>query len=270
MSTTSRTRVRARVEGVVQGVGFRPFVHRLAHEHALAGWVRNDERGVLLEVEGEVGTVECFLERLAGEPPPLAVVERVRNELLHPNGEDGFRILGSGREGEPAALVSPDVAPCEECLAELFDPGDRRYRYPFINCTNCGPRFTIVRGVPYDRPLTTMAAFALCATCLAEYEDPANRRFHAQPNACPACGPTVAADRPAPGPRSELETRSPPRPRRCSRGRSSRSRVSAATTSLAWRRTSGRSQSCDGASAARRSRSRLWHRIQPPCAGSFA
>ncbi len=212
MSTIARTRVRARVAGVVQGVGFRPFVHRLASEHALSGWVRNDERGVLLEVEGEAETVERFLARLSSEPPPLAVVERVRVERLEPAGREGFRILPSGGAGEPAkpdgaaapadplpnsepaapaALVSADVAPCEDCLAELFDPGDRRHRYPFINCTDCGPRFTIVRGVPYDRARTTMSAFDMCAACSAEYEDPASRRFHAQPNACPACGPTL-------------------------------------------------------------------------------
>ncbi|MGP0103132.1 MAG: carbamoyltransferase HypF [Solirubrobacteraceae bacterium] len=191
MSTIARARVRARVEGVVQGVGFRPFVHRLAHEHALSGWVRNDEHGVLLEVEGEADAVERFLQRLSGEPPPLASVERVRAERLEPGGLEGFRILRSSAAGEPAALVSPDVAPCEDCLAELFDPGDRRHRYPFINCTNCGPRFTIVRGVPYDRARTTMSAFEMCSACRAEYEDPANRRFHAQPNACPKCGPTM-------------------------------------------------------------------------------
>ena len=191
MSTGTRERVRARVEGVVQGVGFRPFVHRLAGEHALAGWVRNDERGVLLEVEGAGEALARFLERLAHEPPPLAVVERVYAEPLRATGEHGFQILRSGRTGEPAALVSPDVAPCRDCLAELWDPRDRRHRYPFINCTNCGPRFTIVRAVPYDRPLTTMSAFEMCAACRAEYEDPASRRFHAQPNACPVCGPTV-------------------------------------------------------------------------------
>ncbi len=191
------TRVRARVEGVVQGVGFRPFAHRLADEHTLSGWVRNDERGVLLEVEGAPDAVERFLERLAHEAPPLAVVERVRAEPLRPTGEDGFSILDSDRAGAPAALVSSDVAPCGDCLAELFDPRDRRYRYPFVNCTACGPRFTIVRGVPYDRALTTMAAFQMCAACHAEYEDPASRRFHAQPNACPACGPRARLIDPA-------------------------------------------------------------------------
>jgi hydrogenase maturation protein HypF len=192
MSSLAPTRVRARVEGIVQGVGFRPFVHRLAREEGLSGWVRNDARGVLLEVEGEAVEVERFLGRLAQEPPSLAMIERVRAEPRSPIGRAGFQILPSLGAGEPAALVSPDVAPCHECLAELFDPVDRRYRYPFINCTNCGPRFTIVRGVPYDRGRTTMAGFTMCATCLREYEDPASRRFHAQPNACPTCGPSLS------------------------------------------------------------------------------
>ncbi|MGO9490240.1 MAG: carbamoyltransferase HypF [Solirubrobacteraceae bacterium] len=187
--TNARTRVRASVEGVVQGVGFRPFVHRLAREHELAGWVRNDARGALLEVEGEGAALERFLEALAERAPPLARIERVRTQPLRATGERGFRILHSSGRGAAGALVSADVAPCEECLTELLDPGDRRHRYPFINCTNCGPRFTIVRAVPYDRERTTMAAFAMCAACRAEYEDPAGRRFHAQPNACQACGP---------------------------------------------------------------------------------
>jgi len=181
--------VRVRVEGVVQGVGFRPFVHRLAREHELAGWVRNDARGALLEVEGEDAALEYFLAALTGRAPPLARIERVRMQQLRASGERGFRILHSSEQGAAAALVSADVAPCDECLAEMLDPGDRRHRYPFINCTNCGPRFTIVRSVPYDRERTTMAAFAMCAACRAEYEDPAGRRFHAQPNACPVCGP---------------------------------------------------------------------------------
>ena len=184
-------RVRARVEGTVQGVGFRPFVYRLASELSLAGFVLNDERGVLLEVEGEDREVDGFLRRLAEEAPPLATIEAVRPSEVAPAGEHGFRILASPHGGEPEALVSPDTATCDDCLAELFDPADRRYRYPFVNCTNCGPRFTIVRGVPYDRPFTTMAGFELCPRCAAEYEDPADRRFHAQPNACPECGPTL-------------------------------------------------------------------------------
>jgi hydrogenase maturation protein HypF len=184
-------RVRARVEGTVQGVGFRPFVYRLASELDLAGFVLNDERGVLLEVEGGDSAIDGFMRRLADEAPPLAAIEAVRPQDVTPAGERGFRILASPRGAAPAALVSPDTATCEACLAELFDPSDRRYRYPFVNCTDCGPRFTIVRGVPYDRPLTTMAGFELCTRCAAEYEDPADRRFHAQPNACPECGPTL-------------------------------------------------------------------------------
>jgi hydrogenase maturation protein HypF len=187
-------RVQARVEGTVQGVGFRPFVYRLATDLGLAGWVRNDERGVELEVEGTREDIDAFVARLPAEAPPLARVERVRFEQRPARGERSFLITPSMRDGSASsadALVAADCATCPDCLAELRDPGDRRYRYPFINCTNCGPRFTIVRGVPYDRPLTTMAGFRMCAACRAEYEDPGDRRFHAQPNACPACGPRV-------------------------------------------------------------------------------
>ena len=191
VAARSRRRVRARVLGTVQGVGFRPFVYRLARELELDGWVLNDERGVLLEAEGAPAAVERLLARLPDESPPLATVEGVRIEPASPTGEPGFRIVESERRGEPRALVSPDFATCAECLTEIFDPGDRRHRYPFTNCTNCGPRFTIVTGVPYDRPLTTMAGFTMCDRCRAEYEDPADRRFHAQPNACPQCGPRV-------------------------------------------------------------------------------
>jgi hydrogenase maturation protein HypF len=183
-------RIAARVEGVVQGVGFRPYVFRLAEELGLAGFVRNDAHGVLLEVEGPAGVVERFLADLPERAPPLARVERVAVVAeLAPGGQQGFAIAGSTAGGEPDALVSPDTATCADCLAELFDPADRRHRYPFVNCTNCGPRFTIVQGVPYDRPATTMAGFTMCPACQAEYDDPRDRRFHAQPNACPACGP---------------------------------------------------------------------------------
>jgi hydrogenase maturation protein HypF len=191
MSAVS-TRARVRVEGTVQGVGFRPFVHRLAGELDLAGWVLNDERGVLLEVEGDSASVERFLRRLPDEAPPLAAVERVTAERLAPTGDLGFAIVASERRGAADAPVAPDGATCDDCLRELFDPADRRHRYPFINCTNCGPRFTIVRGVPYDRPLTTMSGFEMCAACRAEYGDPGDRRFHAQPNACPDCGPALS------------------------------------------------------------------------------
>jgi hydrogenase maturation protein HypF len=187
----TRRRIRARVEGTVQGVGFRPYVYRLAEELSLGGFILNDERGVVLEVEGAPVTVDDFLRRLPEEAPPLARVERVASEDVAATGERAFTIKESEVSGAPDAPVTPDTATCDECLAELFDPADRRYRYPFINCTNCGPRFTIVRGVPYDRPLTTMASFRMCEPCLAEYSDPADRRFHAQPNACPNCGPRV-------------------------------------------------------------------------------
>jgi hydrogenase maturation protein HypF len=189
-----RVRARARVTGTVQGVGFRPFVYRLAHEQGLAGWVLNDEHGVLLEVEGPSDELSHFFDRLSADAPPLARVERVERQPVPVEcgaGEPGFRIVASAAGGDPDALIAADAATCDDCLAELGDPGDRRYRYPFINCTNCGPRFTIVRGVPYDRPLTTMAAFTMCSDCAREYEDPGDRRFHAQPNACPACGPQV-------------------------------------------------------------------------------
>ncbi len=188
----ARARTRARVTGTVQGVGFRPFVYRLAIEEGLAGYVLNDEHGVLLEVEGPPQAISRFMKRLSDESPPLAVVDRVACDELRPHNTSEFRILESERSGVPDAPVTPDSATCPECLAELLSPSDRRYRYPFINCTNCGPRFTIVRGVPYDRPQTTMAPFAMCADCRREYEDPLDRRFHAQPNACARCGPRLA------------------------------------------------------------------------------
>ncbi len=189
-------RTRARVEGVVQGVGFRPYVYRLAGEHGLSGFVLNDGNGVLLEVEGSAGAVEIFLIRLAHDAPPLAEVERVATEEREPTGASGFVIRESPRSVVSDAPVAADSATCEECLRELTDRRNRRYRYPFINCTNCGPRFTIVRAIPYDRRLTTMAAFTMCERCAAEYEDPGDRRFHAQPNACPACGPSASLLRP--------------------------------------------------------------------------
>lgn len=187
----SSRRARAELEGTVQGVGFRPYVYQLATSLGLAGFVRNDSRGVLVEVEGAPSRVASFLERLPLEVPPLADVDRCATTELEPTGASGFRIVRSEDAGSASALVTPDSATCDDCLEELFDPGDRRHRYPFINCTNCGPRFTIVRGIPYDRPMTTMASFEMCGACRAEYEDPSDRRFHAQPNACPACGPRV-------------------------------------------------------------------------------
>ena len=191
MSVVCR-RARVRVTGTVQGVGFRPYVYRLADELALGGYVLNDAHGVLIEVEGAGAQVDRFLARLPSDAPPLAVVEYVVAEEMAPSGEEAFAIRESVGAAIPDAPITPDSATCEDCLRELFDPADRRFRYPFINCTNCGPRFTIVRGVPYDRALTTMASFVMCPACRAEYEDPADRRFHAQPNACPACGPSLA------------------------------------------------------------------------------
>jgi hydrogenase maturation protein HypF len=187
-----RRRAQARVEGTVQGVGFRPYVHRLAGELGLAGYVLNDAHGVLVEVEGDGDGVDEFLARLGPDAPPLAVVERVVVSDRAAVGETEFVIRPSPRGETADAPVTPDSATCQDCLRELFDPDDRRYRYPFINCTNCGPRFTIVRGIPYDRPFTTMAGFRMCERCRAEYDDPGNRRFHAQPNACPECGPSVS------------------------------------------------------------------------------
>ena len=191
MNVLARARLRVRVTGTVQGVGFRPYVYRLAGELSLGGFVLNDAHGVLIEVEGDVTAVDRFLARLPCEAPPLAVVEQVLAEERVPCGEGSFAIHESVGGSVPDAPVTPDTATCEDCLRELFDPADRRFRYPFINCTNCGPRFTIVRGVPYDRPLTTMASFTMCPACRAEYDDPADRRFHAQPNACAACGPSL-------------------------------------------------------------------------------
>jgi len=180
-----------RVTGTVQGVGFRPFVYRLASELGLTGWVLNDERGVAIEAEGAPDAVAALLARVAREAPPLARVEDVAAEEVEPRGDATFEIVASDTSGEAATPVAADCATCEACLAELRDPADRRYRYPFVNCTDCGPRFTIVTGVPYDRARTTMAGFEMCDACRAEYEDPADRRFHAEPNACPACGPRV-------------------------------------------------------------------------------
>jgi len=179
------------VEGIVQGVGFRPFVYSLATGLGLGGLVGNDVDGVFAEVEGPAAAVGEFLRRLAAEAPPLASIERITTSAMTPAGAASFEIVASGPDGRRRALVAADTATCADCLRELADPADRRYRYPFINCTNCGPRFTIVRGVPYDRPLTTMAGFAMCDLCAGEYHDPGDRRYHAQPTCCPACGPRL-------------------------------------------------------------------------------
>jgi hydrogenase maturation protein HypF len=184
-------RRRIRIRGTVQGVGFRPFLYRQAVDLGLTGWVGNEGGDVVLEVEGDGSALDGLLRSVQERPPPLAAVESVRVAGVPPAGSSGFRIAGSTAGSDPDLRVSADVAPCDACLAELADPGDRRFRYPFINCTDCGPRYTIVRAVPYDRPATTMAGFAMCPACQKEYDDPADRRFHAQPNACPECGPRL-------------------------------------------------------------------------------
>jgi hydrogenase maturation protein HypF len=183
-------RIRVHITGIVQGVGFRPFVYRLAASLRLTGWVMNTPAGVLLETQGPREKLQRFVRDLRDQAPPLAVIHGVCSEEIAPAEEEGFAVRSSGGGGEEVA-IAPDGHVCADCLTELFDPTDRRYRYPFINCTNCGPRYSIIRGVPYDRPLTTMATFVMCAACRAEYENPAHRRFHAQPNACPDCGPRL-------------------------------------------------------------------------------
>ncbi|MBL8961067.1 MAG: carbamoyltransferase HypF [Gemmatimonadetes bacterium] len=185
-------RVRVRVRGTVQGVGYRPFVWSLAHRLGVAGHVGNDADGVFIEAESGEGVIRAFLDALEREAPPLAAVEEVEHHRISPVGEGQFAIVASPTTAaDRVTPVSPDVALCEACRRELRDPSDRRYRYPFINCTDCGPRFTITRALPYDRPRTTMAVFTMCALCQAEYDDPSQRRFHAQANACPDCGPHV-------------------------------------------------------------------------------
>lgn len=189
--TDNRIRQRLFVEGVVQGVGFRPCVYGLALRHHLSGFVGNNSEGVFIEIEGAAATLAAFVRDLRNNPPPLAHIEQITITEMDPSHENGFEIVQSQAQYGANTLISPDLCICDDCLQELQNPADRRYRYPFINCTNCGPRFTIIKDIPYDRLLTTMAAFPMCEACEAEYYDPLNRRFHAQPNACPDCGPQV-------------------------------------------------------------------------------
>src|SRR5579872_5605582 len=179
------------VSGIVQGVGFRPYIYRLAGSRQLKGTIHNTSAGVTIEVQGPAETVRDFVERLPAEAPPLARITSLAVHDLPCNADQEFRIVHSHEGEEVRTLISPDVAICLDCLHEMFDPQDRRFHYPFINCTNCGPRFTIIRDIPYDRLSTAMAKFSMCAACLAEYENPLHRRFHAQPNACWQCGPRV-------------------------------------------------------------------------------
>ncbi|HEX9158333.1 MAG TPA: carbamoyltransferase HypF, partial [Syntrophales bacterium] len=190
MSESSR-RIRYLFTGIVQGVGFRPSLYRVATKYRLGGFVCNTPEGVTLEVEGPAKRIEKFSSELQKSLPPAADVSNVSSTEVAILGESDFRIVSSEQEGRKEVLISPDIATCTDCLRELKDRADRRFRYPFINCTNCGPRLTIIRDVPYDRANTSMACFALCPRCRAEYEDPANRRFHAEPNACPVCGPRL-------------------------------------------------------------------------------
>ncbi len=177
----------------MQGVGFRPFVYRLARELGLSGRVWNDAAGVTVEAFGEAAALDALQRRLRAEAPAAARVEAFRAEPVPDQGAAGFEIVESAGAVERRSAIPPDLATCPDCLRELRDPSDRRHGYPFTNCTACGPRFTIALGVPYDRPATTMAGFAMCPACAREYADPGDRRFHAQPNACPACGPRVCA-----------------------------------------------------------------------------
>lgn len=191
-NTAPAARLRIEICGAVQGVGFRPFIYRLATEAGLAGWVRNGAAGVVLELEGPPGVLAGLAERIRAERPPAALLLSLEQTWLPPLGLQGFTINPSDEQGSLTVQVLPDLATCPECRDELHDPRNRRFGYPFTNCTNCGPRFSIVTALPYDRPHTTMAGFRLCAACTAEYNDPADRRFHAQPNACPQCGPQLA------------------------------------------------------------------------------
>ena len=188
--------VHIEVEGIVQGVGFRPFLHRLAARHHICGWVRNTSAGLEGILEGDPEDLEHFVTELKSSPPPMAQIEAVRTEITETSSDtsqrtgtfDRFTIRGS-RIRTGSTLISPDIATCPECEAELCSPSDRRYRYPFINCTNCGPRYTIIEALPYDRARTVMKEFSMCKDCADEYSDISDRRYHAQPDCCPECGP---------------------------------------------------------------------------------
>jgi hydrogenase maturation protein HypF len=189
-STISQQRLRIILRGVVQGVGFRPFIYRLATELDLVGWVNNSAQGVVIEVEGERSQLDIFLQRIEQDKPSRSLIQQLEPSILDPIGYSTFEIRASV-DGEKTTLVLPDLATCSDCLQDILDPTNRRYRYPFTNCTHCGPRFSIIDALPYDRPHTTMRHFAMCKQCQSEYENPLNRRFHAQPNACPQCGPDL-------------------------------------------------------------------------------
>ncbi|MDD2772899.1 MAG: carbamoyltransferase HypF [Elusimicrobiales bacterium] len=189
-----KIRKKITVTGIVQGVGFRPFIYRVAGENGVSGWVSNTSGGVVIEAEASAAALEKFIAEITSAAPPQSRVDSVSTEDIVPQGLSGFEIRQSLSRAENSAIIPADLAVCGDCARELADPADRRYDYPFINCTNCGPRFTIVKTLPYDRASTTMSAFRLCPDCKAEFEDPSNRRFHAQPNACPVCGPGARLD----------------------------------------------------------------------------
>jgi hydrogenase maturation protein HypF len=194
MTTVSKPavqRLRLTLRGAVQGVGFRPFVYRLATEMSLTGWVLNSSSGLVVEVEGPEDALRRFEERIERERPAVSVVTTRESAWIPAVGSTRFEIHASDADTGKSVNVLPDLATCADCRNELFDPANRRFQYPFTNCTNCGPRYTIVVDIPYDRPNTTMRDFVLCPACKEEYENPANRRFHAQPNACPVCGPKL-------------------------------------------------------------------------------
>jgi hydrogenase maturation protein HypF len=187
-----KCRMQINIKGIVQGVGFRPFIYNLARKYNLLGYVLNNTTGVFIEVEGDRSAIKEFMNSVRTQPPPQAEIFEMQSQHVEPLGYQDFTIRESEEQEEKFVPISPELATCEDCLNELFDPFDRRYRYPFINCTNCGPRFTIVKDIPYDRKFTTMSVFPMCERCHSEYEDPADRRFHAQPNACPVCGPKLS------------------------------------------------------------------------------
>ena len=187
----NRERLKVIVRGAVQGVGFRPFVYRLASELKLTGWVSNSSQGVFAELEGPRTALDTFSTRLRKEKPPRAIIQSLETSFLDAIGYSGFVIRESETAGDKSTLILPDIAACVDCLREVFDSANRRFRYPFTNCTNCGPRFSIIEALPYDRANTSMKKFMMCPDCEREYHDPLDRRFHAQPNGCPQCGPQL-------------------------------------------------------------------------------
>jgi len=188
---SSKNRLQINVSGIVQGIGFRPYIYRLARRLDLDGYVNNTSQGVLIEIEGRIESTHLFLKTLSHQPPPLAQITDLYYQEIKRVNRSGFEILDSKKNNQKTTLISPDIATCPDCLKEMNDTSDRRHQYPFINCTNCGPRYTIISGIPYDRPKTSMAGFEMCPECRSEYKNPEDRRFHAQPNACPECGPTL-------------------------------------------------------------------------------